>query len=86
VTQGGHATLADQYRGIDSLSRLIFFRASGSVGKVAGGHTVGIGRKAFKFWLTTSIVWIIAIQAVQQRHPARPIATADNSTTAAATP
>jgi hypothetical protein len=28
---------------------------------VAGGHTVGIGRKAFKFWLTTSIVWIIAI-------------------------
>ena len=61
LTQGGRATLADQYRGIDSLSRLIFFRASGSVGKVAGGHTVGIGRKAFKFWLTTSIVWIIAI-------------------------
>jgi len=28
---------------------------------VAGGHTVGIGRKAFKIWLTTSIVWIIAI-------------------------
>ena len=22
---------------------------------------MGIGRKAFKFWLTTSIVWIIAI-------------------------
>jgi hypothetical protein len=28
---------------------------------VAGEHTVGIGRKAFKIWLTASIVWIIAI-------------------------
>ena len=28
---------------------------------MAGGHTVGIGRKAFKIWLTTSIVWIIVI-------------------------
>jgi hypothetical protein len=44
-----------------SASRLIFFRASYSVGKVAGGHTVAIGRKAFKIWLTASIVWIIAI-------------------------
>jgi hypothetical protein len=28
---------------------------------VAGGQTVGIGRKGFKIWLTTSIFWIIAI-------------------------
>lgn len=28
---------------------------------MAGGHTVGIGRKAFKIWLTTTIVWIIVI-------------------------
>ena len=41
--------------------QLCFAATSGSVGKVAGGHTVGIGRKAFKIWLTTSIVWIIAI-------------------------